>query len=394
MPPKKKGPKCESSGFYKPKQKSKKRKNLSPIQVVSECSNKSDNRVNKGGNQVDNQVDNRTDKGDNKTGQQKTSVISPEIYQQPKRFHQSSPSFFDFGPYYTSGANNMSMNFQQMPFGGQYMQSPPFGSQIPTPGPNAPPQPSPQPPQWAIEIMEDIKTIKSSMSKIDSIEKFVNKINLKVENLETKVKTIDSKVTETEKSSAFLNSEVESTKKKLKNAEEEMKKMSDKCKNFEKLCETMETKTLNLEAKTNDLEARGLRENLLFHGIPETTGENCETLVKDFINEKLLIMQNITLDRAHRLGKPRTGKTRPIVCKFHYYSERELVRITAQTKTDELKHIHQGVGIQQTKSVLQKRRDLSAVYDREKAAGRTVKWAGSRLMVRDGNEGDFHEVTE
>ena len=80
--------------------------------------------------------------------------------------------------------------------------------------------------------------------------------------------------------------------------------------------------------------------------------------------------------------------------KFHSYTERELVRTTTQTKTAELKDVRQGVGIQQTKSVLQKRRDMSAVFDREKAAGRTVKWAVSRLMVREGDEGEFHEVTE
>ena len=80
--------------------------------------------------------------------------------------------------------------------------------------------------------------------------------------------------------------------------------------------------------------------------------------------------------------------------KFHYYCERELVRTTAQTKNAELRNLHQGVGIQQIKNVLQKRRTLSAAYDREKAAGRTVKWAGSRLMVREGDEGEFHEVTE
>ena len=115
--------------------------------------------------------------------------------------------------------------------------------------------------------------------------------------------------------------------------------------------------------------------------------------MKDFIRGKLEILQEVTIDRAHRLGKPK-GRVRQIVVKFHYYTEREQVRLTAQDKTNELKALNQGVGIQQMKTVLQKRRDLSAVYDREKAAGRSVKWAGARLMVRDGDVGNFHEVTE
>ena len=64
-----------------------------------------------------------------------------------------------------------------------------------------------------------------------------------------------------------------------------------------------------------------------------------------------------------------------------------MVRTTAQTKSDELKLINKGVGIQKQKSVLQKRKTMSAALDREKAAGRTVKWAGARLLVRDGNTG-------
>ena len=59
-----------------------------------------------------------------------------------------------------------------------------------------------------------------------------------------------------------------------------------------------------------------------------------------------------------------------------------------------LKSIHQGVGVQQTKAVLNKRKNLSTAYDREKAAGKTVKWVGAKLMVREGNTGDFHEVKE
>ena len=134
-------------------------------------------------------------------------------------------------------------------------------------------------------------------------------------------------------------------------------------------------------------------QNLLFHGINETQNENCEILVKQFITEKLNITQDVTIDRAHRLGKPR-NRIRPIVVKFHYYTERELVRNKAFEKSAELKAINQGVSVQQTKSVLQKRRDLSAVFDREKAAGRSVKWAGARLMVRDGNAGEFREIKE
>jgi hypothetical protein len=62
-------------------------------------------------------------------------------------------------------------------------------------------------------------------------------------------------------------------------------------------------------------------------------------------------------------------------------------------KSGELKIAKQGVGIQQTKAVLQKRRNLNEAFEREKVAGKDVKWAGSRLLVRDNEREQYKEVT-
>ena len=241
--------------------------------------------------------------------------------------------------------------------------------------------------------MEDIKSINSSVAKIDSIEKIVNKITLKVDTLETQVKTIDTKVKEVEKSKKFLSSEFEDTKKKLESVDSDMKKFNNRCKEFEDAVQELKAKNETLEAKANDLEFRSLTENLLFHGILETPKEDLEALVKHFIAENLEIAQDIIIDRAHRLGKPR-GRTRPTIVKFHQYTDRELIRTKAAEKSKLLKTVKQGVGVEQTKTVLQRRRDLSAAYDRETAAGNTVHWAGAKLMVREGNAGEFYEVKE
>lgn len=377
MPPKKKCEKNVSGSYYKPK----KRKVISPIQLSEHSERKSEQGISQS---------NSKGQSSEQLGTCVSANNSPQ--HQNKRFHQSSPEYFNFGQYFASNLDaltNMSMNFSQMPYGSQFMQqSPPF-TQFTGSGTT----PGPPPPPWATEIIEDIKSIKLSVSKIDNIEKLVSKINSKVENLETKVKTMDAKVNDIEKSNQFINTEFEETKQKLKSANTDLKKLNSKCKEFEEAVTKLETQNQNLEAKANDLEFRGLRENLLFHGLQETQNEDCEQIIKQFIAEKLEINQNVTIDRAHRLGKPR-NRTRPIVVKFHSYKERELVRNTAVTKSAELKALNLGVGVQQTKAVLQKRRDLNAVYEREKAAGKTLKWAGAKLLVRDRDNGNFREVTE
>ena len=80
--------------------------------------------------------------------------------------------------------------------------------------------------------------------------------------------------------------------------------------------------------KLSDLESRSMRENLMFYGIPEGgDGEDCERLVKDLCTDLLEMrgdfVRNMLFDRAHRVGQVSASKVRPIVVKFHYYTERE-----------------------------------------------------------------------
>jgi len=81
-----------------------------------------------------------------------------------KRIHLDNYNF-DF--------TTMAMNYPQQTFGGQFMQSPPFMQPF-TPGTPTTPFMSNQPPPWAASIIEDLKTIKISVSKIGSIEQTVN----------------------------------------------------------------------------------------------------------------------------------------------------------------------------------------------------------------------------
>ena len=56
--------------------------------------------------------------------------------------------------------------------------------------------------------------------------------------------------------------------------------------------------------------------------------------------------KTFTFDRAHRLGGDNSKKPRPIVVKFHYFSEREKVRLKSyeQDSKDRLKQAKLGVG--------------------------------------------------
>ncbi|KAH3747311.1 hypothetical protein DPMN_181736 [Dreissena polymorpha] len=61
-------------------------------------------------------------------------------------------------------------------------------------------------------------------------------------------------------------------------------------------------------------------------------------------------------------------------------------------KNYDLRALHQGVGIQQTRITLEKRRTKKHLADRERATGKTTKWAGSKLLVK-GHDGAYREIT-
>ena len=122
---------------------------------------------------------------------------------------------------------------------------------------NVPPPPS-NPPSWMADLTKDVKEIKLSMAKLDT----VNMISLKVSDLETKVNSMDIKVNEVEDSCKFITSENDDRKKELEKTKTELKSLKSNCK-------TLEDKNSKLETKVVDLESRSMRENLLFYGIPE-----------------------------------------------------------------------------------------------------------------------------
>ncbi|KAH3871886.1 hypothetical protein DPMN_035101 [Dreissena polymorpha] len=241
------------------------------------------------------------------------------------------------------------------------------------------------PPMWASEMIEDVKKIKTQVSKIDKIEECMNKMIKRVEFLEEKVNSIETSLN-------FFNEQFEMTKKTLTESKNQIKDFHEKVTKIEDTLHTYDKKITQIDEATDKLEFHSLRENLLFHGIAETSSqENCDEIIKTLIKEVLHIDKNIILDRVHRIGQSKPSKTRPIVAKFHLYEDRELVRKTAIERSQDLKALHQGIGIQQTRGTLEKRRNKQHLVDRERAAGRTTKWAGPKLLSR-GADGNFREV--
>lgn len=118
----------------------------------------------------------------------------------------------------------------------------------------------------------------------------------------------------------------------LKKENEEIKANQNQAR--EKI-DKLEHDNATLRNKIVDLQARSMRDNLLFFNMPEHDKENTTELIHELLEKKLEIhdaRNRVKIDRSHRIGRKREGhwKPRPIVVKFNYHQDREHVRLNAK----------------------------------------------------------------
>ncbi|KAJ8304584.1 hypothetical protein KUTeg_018167 [Tegillarca granosa] len=115
----------------------------------------------------------------------------------------------------------------------------------------------------------------------------------------------------------------------------------------------------------------------------EEDRQNCIKTIKKFCIDVLKVNSDenkLEIDRAHRIGKRsrvQGSKPRPIVVKFHKFSEKEHVRQQSYM----LKNSKFGISEQFPKEIADKRRQLMSVMKRERERGNTVKLVLDRLYI-------------
>ena len=192
------------------------------------------------------------------------------------------------------------------------------------------------------------------LGQLNSIQSSINSLTVKVNDMiETKFKTLESKVDTIENSRTFDSKTVEALQKKQTEIDTLLSKM--------RKVETERTKKeQELKAQVLDVQCRSMRDNLIFYRIPEELGETddgCTRKILQLCEEKLEIenaTRDIRLHRAHRMGRYTPTKVRPIVAKFAYYSDRELVRKNA----GKLKDTPFGISQQFSKEIMETRKRL------------------------------------
>ncbi len=174
---------------------------------------------------------------------------------------------------------------------------------------------------------------------------------------------------------------------------EEIASLQDEVKKLKEQVEVSIGRITRLEKDREDLkedvlqlEARMMRDNLVFYNINEADDEgfDCtDTLVK-FLREEMKISQtnleSIDFDRVHRMGKKFRGSKRPIVAKFNPSSGKQLVK-------DHIKNLNKvkkfGVSDQLPRELDERKKKLMPKFKEAREAKNKPRWQKDKLVVGD-----------
>lgn len=261
-------------------------------------------------------------------------------------------------------------------------------------------------------LLERLESIDSKLKSLDNIERKLSNMCSQISNLdsrlsvnESSVKTLSSKVQDIEESRNFDSEYLEKIKETERRFQREITQNNQMRSDLDKAAEEREKikkdiKDLNAKAteereqmrnELTDLKGRSMRNNLLFYNFPEQStdqkNEKCEEKIYEFCELELEmpnVRSDVKIERAHRIGAFKRGKTRPIVARFNNYKDKEEVKKIGFSK---LANSRFSVGDQFPKLVQDRRRKLMPVKKAAMREGKRAVFSYDKLYI----EGELYE---
>ena len=170
---------------------------------------------------------------------------------------------------------------------------------------------------------------------------YAKMIEVLTADLRNEIRFIKNDINDLKASAQFQSNTIDSYNVKIDCIEKELKLIKDHLGNSD-------VDLINLEDKVEYLENGSRRNNIRIVGVPEApqfkeSWEESEQIVKDKINTLLGISEDLQIERAHRVGKPKAfftrpdgskvkARPRPIVAKFQSWKQKESVLREARAK--------------------------------------------------------------
>ena len=107
--------------------------------------------------------------------------------------------------------------------------------------------------------------------------------------------------------------------------------------------ETLSRQVAGLTEKIDEQEQYQRRSNIRISGLPEEERESiqeCEKVVQKFLTEELGIKEHIEISIAHRLGRRKTGESRPIICRLVRRADKPIIMKKRKTLREKKSKIY------------------------------------------------------
>lgn len=184
------------------------------------------------------------------------------------------------------------------------------------------------------EIMLKLSNIEGKVAKLDQIEQAVSKIAIRVSAVEKNVSKLSHDSQKQEESMNFISEKFDNYERERQSTIDKIKNLEKASSNLSKCVENIRNDMKHAGSRAVDQEARSRRNNLIFTGLEENHDENCEEIIRSFMQDKLNLdtefISSVQFHRVHRLGKNVTPdhnrKPRPVIAGFVLHQDREKVR--------------------------------------------------------------------
>ena len=195
-----------------------------------------------------------------------------------------------------------------------------------------------EPPQgaarWCAELAVSITKCFATLS--EELRTESRDTNSSIQNIDSKFDALSEKILRDVKETTILAQEAYDIAMAAHGANN---KLEQKVEKLEKTMFIMDIKNkslvqenIRLNKRCDDQETYSRRDNIVIRGVSEAADEDnagCNQVTRDFLVQNLNISQadveRIRFVRCHRIGKRLHHRGRPIIVRFHHYSDRELV---------------------------------------------------------------------
>ncbi|CAG2216686.1 unnamed protein product [Mytilus edulis] len=240
-------------------------------------------------------------------------------------------------------------------------------------------------PTVLVEILKTLTKMEERMGKIERKFDQIERITFKLEEIENAVKTINERNEQTENSFVGLSTVVDDVinqctgnKQEIQELKLEMEKIGSEVKKSNTAKVTDQSNVIQkMEESLIDLKCRSMKNNLIFSGLQYQKDEHVEEKLRNFLQNELKINHRIEFGNAHRFGKQGFNGTRPIVARFLFRKDLEMVLSSAY----HLRGKPFGIKEQFPFEIEQARKKLYPILKKAKQDGKMASLVRDKLFI-------------